>query len=104
MGSLSGGNQQKVVTERALSRNPKVLVASYPTRGVDAAAAAHLRARLVALAKGGAAVVLVSADLEELRATCHRLVVFVKGRIIATFEGNVSQGELAAAMLSEGAP
>lgn len=102
MSQLSGGNQQKVVVERALSQRPKVLVTSYPTRGVDAAAAATIRQRLVEQAEGGCAVLLVSADLAELRSLCHRLLVFAEGRIVATFEGDPTEEALGAAMLSRG--
>jgi simple sugar transport system ATP-binding protein len=102
MATMSGGNQQKIVVERALSRDPKVLVASYPTRGVDAAAAAAIRSKIVDHAKQGAGVLLVSADLAELRSLSHRLLVFVDGRIAATFDRDPSEDELGAAMLSRG--
>lgn len=102
MSQMSGGNQQKIVVERALSQAPKVIVTSYPTRGVDAAAAAAIRQRLVAQAADGSAVLLISADLAELRSLCHRLLVFAEGRIVASFEGDPSEEALGAAMLSRG--
>jgi general nucleoside transport system ATP-binding protein len=103
LGSLSGGNQQKVVVERALAGDPRALVVGYPTRGIDAGAAAILRGRIVAQAARGAAVVVISADLTELRAMCHRLLVLVDGAIVATFSPDIGEAELGAAMLSKAA-
>jgi ABC-type uncharacterized transport system ATPase subunit len=80
--ALSGGNQQKLVLARALARGAKVLVLSQPTRGVDIAAARQIHLRIVAAAEAGAAVLVLSADLDELRALCHRIVVLARGRIV----------------------
>ncbi len=83
--ALSGGNQQKLVVARALARDAsraRVLVAAQPTRGVDIAAARQIHARIVDAAKNGAAVLVVSADLDELRALSHRIVVMRRGRIV----------------------
>jgi simple sugar transport system ATP-binding protein len=104
MGALSGGNQQKLVVARALGRRPAVLVAAYPTRGVDAGACAALQQRIAAAAREGAAVLLVSADWGELRALCHRLVVLVKGAITAELPATASEAELGRAMLGQEAP
>ncbi len=101
--SLSGGNQQKLVMARALDRAPRVLVAAHPTRGVDAAAAAALHGRLAAAAAGGASVLLVSADLGELRSLAHRLVVVSRGKLVAEFGAGVAEAELGRAMLAGGA-
>ena len=80
--SLSGGNQQKVVIGRELSRpNLVAVVASQPTRGVDLGAVARIHARLSAAAEQGAGVLVISADLDELLALCHRIVVLLRGRI-----------------------
>ncbi len=100
--SLSGGNQQKLVLARALDRQPRVLVAAHPTRGVDAAAAAEVRARLLAAAASGAAVLVVSGDLGELRAVAHRLVVMHRGHIVAELAVDVDETTLGAAMLGGG--
>ncbi len=81
VGQLSGGNQQKVVLARALAPRPRCVLASQPTRGVDLGAAEDLRTALVEAARGGAGVLLLSADLEELYAVCHRIVVLARGRI-----------------------
>ncbi len=84
VGELSGGNQQKVVVGRALSSNPSLLVIISPTVGVDVAAKAALL-RIVEDARvAGAAVLLVSDDLEELR-IATRLIVMVRGRIVQEF-------------------
>lgn len=85
--SLSGGNQQKIVVERALARMTRgparVLVAAQPTRGVDLAASVDIHRRLREVAEKGGGVLVVSSDLDELRALCHRLLVLTRGRIVA---------------------
>jgi ABC-type uncharacterized transport system ATPase subunit len=89
--TLSGGNQQKVVVARELDRAGLALVvAAYPTRGVDLGAAARIHERLREVAAAGAGVVVLSADLDELAALCHRVLVMFGGRIV---------GELASAEL-----
>jgi simple sugar transport system ATP-binding protein len=83
--ALSGGNQQKVVVARELLRpGAKVLLLGQPTRGVDVGAAEQIRARILAAADAGVAVLLVSSDLAELRALADRIAVMRKGRIVAT--------------------
>jgi ABC-type uncharacterized transport system ATPase subunit len=79
--ALSGGNQQKVVLSRALGRDPRVVVAAEPTRGLDPGATGDVRRRLLACAERGTGVLLVSGDLEELMALSHRIVVMYRGRI-----------------------
>ena len=66
MRSLSGGNQQRVVLARELSQSPKVLVAAYPTRGLDVGAIEYMTSRLRQAAKDGVAVLLISTELEEI--------------------------------------
>jgi len=85
IGSLSGGNMQKVVLARELATSPRLLVASQPTRGVDIGAAQAVRQRLVALRDQGAAMLLVSADLDELLELSDRIAVMFHGRIVAHF-------------------
>lgn len=95
IGSLSGGNMQKVVLAREVATAPRLLVASQPTRGVDIGAAQALRQRLVALRDLGAAVLLVSADLDELLELSDRIAVIFHGRIVAHFAaGAVSAQQL----------
>jgi simple sugar transport system ATP-binding protein len=84
-GVLSGGNQQRVVLTRELAHDPKLIVALYPTRGLDARSAEALRAAFVAARAAGAAILLVSEDLEELFALSDRLVVLRDGRIAGAF-------------------
>ena len=81
--ALSGGNQQKVVVARELTRpGLRALVAAQPTRGVDIAAQALIHDRLRAAAGQGLGVLVVSADLDELLALCHRIVVLHRGAIV----------------------
>ncbi|MBL8958162.1 MAG: ABC transporter ATP-binding protein [Myxococcaceae bacterium] len=84
-GSLSGGNQQKLVVGRELDAKPKLLVVVQPTRGLDIAAVNAVRAKLRAEAAAGCAVLLVSLDLEELLALADRVVVMFEGRLNGTF-------------------
>ncbi len=81
IGSLSGGNQQKVVLGRALSRDPRLIVAVQPTRGLDIGATAFLHSRLLERRAAGAAVLLVSTELDEVLALADRIVVLFKGQV-----------------------
>ena len=80
--TLSGGNIQKVLLARVLSRDPRLLVVSQPTRGLDVGATEYVRSQLLERRAGGAAVLLVSEDLDELLALADRLVVMYEGRIV----------------------
>jgi general nucleoside transport system ATP-binding protein len=82
-GSLSGGNQQKVVLARELSRNPCVLVAVHPTRGLDLASAAAVRGRILDACRSGAAALVVTADLDEAPLFGAPLRVVTRGRLSA---------------------
>jgi ABC-type uncharacterized transport system ATPase subunit len=79
--SLSGGNQQKVVLARELARDPKVLVAANPTRGLDVGAAEYVQRRLLDVRERGKAVLLVSSDLDELLQLCDRILVLYRGQV-----------------------
>jgi general nucleoside transport system ATP-binding protein len=81
-GSLSGGNIQKVILARELSRRPKALVAVYPTRGVDMGAAEFIHNQLLALRAAGAGILLISEELEEITNLSDRIAVIYKGRIL----------------------
>lgn len=81
--SLSGGNQQKLVVGRELQFEPKVVVAAQPTRGVDVGAIEQIHRELLDLRAAGKAVLLISAELDELLALSDRLVVIYEGRIVA---------------------
>jgi ribose transport system ATP-binding protein len=77
---LSGGNQQKVVIARWISRSPKVFILDEPTRGIDMGARAEIYQTIAALAQEGMAVVVVSSDLEEVLGLSHRVLVLARGR------------------------
>ena len=82
---LSGGNQQRLVIGRELARRPTIMVAGQPTRGLDIGAAAQVLRELASLREGGAGVLLVSHDLQELLQISDRLVVMYKGTIVAEY-------------------
>ncbi len=83
VGTLSGGNLQKVVVARELSHRARLLIAEQPTRGVDVGAIEFIHAELVAERDRGAAVLLVSAELTEILALADRILVMYEGRILA---------------------
>jgi general nucleoside transport system ATP-binding protein len=80
--TLSGGNMQKVILARTLSRQPKVVIASQPTRGLDVGATEYVRAKLLQQRARGAAVLLLSEDLEEIMALSDRVAVIYEGEIV----------------------
>ncbi|MCF6097750.1 ABC transporter ATP-binding protein [Thermovorax subterraneus] len=82
---LSGGNQQKVILGRELSRGPKVIVASQPTRGLDVGAAEFVHKELLKMRKKGSAILFISADLEEVLSISDRVGVIYNGKITAEF-------------------
>jgi len=83
-GTLSGGNQQKVIVARELSRPIKLLIAAQPTRGLDVGSIEFLHRRLIRQRDAGYAVLLVSAELDEILALSDRIAVMYKGEIIDT--------------------
>jgi ABC-type uncharacterized transport system ATPase subunit len=84
-GALSGGNMQRLIVGRELAEDPSVLVASHPTRGVDVRGIAFIHERLLALRQAGCAVLVVSADLDELAALADRVIVLAEGRIVGGY-------------------
>ena len=76
---LSGGNQQKAIIARWISRSPKVFMLDEPTRGIDMGARAAIYETIVGLAREGMAVVVVSSDLEEVIGLAHRVLVLARG-------------------------
>ncbi len=82
--SLSGGNQQKLVVAREFGRRPRLLIAAQPTRGIDVGSIEFIHQQLVAQRDAGAAVLLVSAELDEITALSDRIVVMYKGQVVAT--------------------
>ena len=98
-GSLSGGNQQKLIVGREMSHAPRVLVAAHPTRGVDVGAQAAILDLIKAARREGMAVLLISADLEELVGLSDTIRVILRGRLSAEFDPDlVTREELGAAM------
>ncbi len=93
-GSLSGGNKQKVVVARELSAQPRLLVAAQPTRGVDVGSIEFIHRQIVAARDGGAAVLLVSAELDEVLSLSDRIVVLHEGRIVAEVAPDVDRAEI----------
>jgi ABC-type uncharacterized transport system ATPase subunit len=85
-GGLSGGNQQKLLLGRELDRDPIAIVAHSPTQGLDIAATASIHNTLIQAASRGAAVVVISADLDELIAIADRLVILAAGKIVDTLD------------------
>jgi len=77
---LSGGNQQKVVIARWISRTPKVFILDEPTRGIDMGARAAIYETIASLARAGMGVVVVSSELEEVLGLSHRVLVLSRGR------------------------
>jgi len=81
-GSLSGGNIQKVILARELSREPRALIAVYPTRGVDMGAQEFIHSQLLARRRAGGGILLISEELEEIMNLSDRIAVIYKGRIL----------------------
>ena len=96
--SLSGGNQQKVIVAREVSRDPRILVAAQPTRGLDVGAIEFVHRRLVAERDEGRAILLVSFELDEILSLADRILVIYEGGIVGEYTPDVSQEELGIAM------
>jgi len=86
LANLSGGNQQKVVLGRELSEQPKLIVVSQPTRGLDIAATEYVHERLLEQRGRGAAILLISSELDEIRGLSDRIAVMYEGRIVAVLD------------------
>jgi simple sugar transport system ATP-binding protein len=100
MRTLSGGNIQKVILARALSRNPQVVIASQPTRGLDVGATEYVRSRLLEQRGRGAAVLLLSEDLDEVLALSDRIAVIYEGRIVGLIPAREADLEELGLMMS----
>jgi len=97
--ALSGGNQQKLIVGREMSDEPVLLIAAHPTRGVDVGAQAAIWDQIRTARRGGLAVLLISADLDELIGLSDTIRVILRGRMAGTFApGTVTPAELGAAM------
>jgi general nucleoside transport system ATP-binding protein len=91
--NLSGGNQQKLIIGREFELNPKLLLVSQPTRGVDIGAIEFIHRKLIALRDAGSAILLVSAELEEVTALADRLLVIYKGKFVGEVDPKVASNE-----------
>ncbi|MFO7571766.1 MAG: heme ABC transporter ATP-binding protein, partial [Gaiellaceae bacterium] len=98
-GSLSGGNQQKVILAREIDRDPRVLVAAQPTRGLDVGAIEFVHRRLIEERDSGRAILLVSLELEEILSLSDRILVLYEGAVVAEFGPDATSDELGLAML-----
>jgi simple sugar transport system ATP-binding protein len=97
--ALSGGNQQKFIVGREMSGDPVLLVASHPTRGVDVGAQAEIWEQIKLARREGLAVLLISADLDELIGLSDTIQVILRGRLVGTFDpATVTPQELGTAM------
>ena len=94
-GSLSGGNQQKVIVAREISLSPDILLVAQPTRGLDVGAIEYIRKRLVEERDKGKAILLVSFELDEIMNLCDRIAAISKGQIVGIFnEGEKTSSEI----------
>jgi general nucleoside transport system ATP-binding protein len=100
--ALSGGNQQKVVVAREVGRDPRVLVAAQPTRGLDVGAIEFIHRRLVEERDEGRAVLLLSLELDEILSLSDRILVIYEGRLVGEYSPDVSEEELGFAMTGGG--
>lgn len=100
--ALSGGNQQKLIIGREFELKPKLLLVSQPTRGVDIGAIEFIHRKLIALRDAGTAVLLVSAELEEVTALADRLLIFRKGKIVGEVDPKSTSVEEIGLMMTGG--
>ncbi len=99
---LSGGNAQKLVLAREFGRAPRIVLAHSPSRGLDVRAGAEVHARLLAARDAGAAVLLISEDLDEVLALADRVGVMTRGRIVAEFDQPADRQAVGQAMTDHG--
>jgi len=94
-GGLSGGNQQKLIVAREFHRKPRLVIAAQPTRGVDVGAIQFIHEKIIRARDGGAGVLLVSSELEEVLGLSDRIVVMYEGRLVGEYgRGQVTEREL----------
>lgn len=102
VGSMSGGNQQKVIIAREIDMSPKVLVIAQPTRGLDVGAIEYIRRRIIAERDKGKAILLISFELDEIMNLCDRIATISKGSIAGIFKaGEVTEREIGLMMAGE---
>jgi general nucleoside transport system ATP-binding protein len=91
--NLSGGNIQRLIMARELSRSPGVLLVAQPTRGIDVASAQYIHERLFRQRASGTAVMVVSEDLDEIMTICDRVLVMYEGNVVGTVDPRVTSRE-----------
>lgn len=101
VGRLSGGNQQKVVLARELSRDLRLLVAAQPTRGVDVGSIEFIHKRIIETRDAGVPVVVVSTELDEVTALADRIMVMYRGQVVGIVPGTTSRDTLGLMMAGE---
>jgi simple sugar transport system ATP-binding protein len=102
VGMLSGGNQQKIVVGRALTSDPRLVVAYQPTRGIDIGAAALVQSRLIEARNAGVGVLLISFELDEIFALADRVLVIANGRFVGAFAREaIDRGRIGALMAGQ---
>jgi simple sugar transport system ATP-binding protein len=98
-GHLSGGNQQKLVVARELSREIQLIIASQPTRGVDVGSIEYIHKRIIQARDAEVGVLIVSTELDEIRTMSDRILVMFRGRVVAEFDpATATVAELGLAM------
>ena len=97
--TLSGGNQQKVIVAREFDREVVFIVASQPTRGIDVGSIEYIHSRIIEERDRGAAVLIVSSELEEVLALSDRILVMYEGRVAGEFDGSATAAEIGLVML-----
>ena len=100
--ALSGGDQQKVVVARELSRPLKVLVASQPTRGVDVGSIEFIHKRIITERDNGTAIIIVSTELDEIFALSDRIAVMYDGRIVGVVSPDIAREDIGLMMAGAG--
>jgi general nucleoside transport system ATP-binding protein len=98
-GTLSGGNQQKLILARELDTSPKLLIASQPTRGLDVGAIEFVWRQILNQKEAGRGVLLISAELDEIYALSDRIVTIYEGRITGEYAPDAAPEELGVGML-----
>ena len=101
VGRLSGGNQQKVVLARELSRELTLFVAAQPTRGVDVGSIEFIHKQIIAVRDAGTPVIVVSTELDEVSALADRILVMYRGKVVGIVPGNTSRDDLGLMMAGE---
>jgi ABC-type uncharacterized transport system ATPase subunit len=100
--NLSGGNIQKLILARELYRNPKILIAAQPTRGVDIGASEYIHQTLVKQRDDGTGILLISEDLDEILALSDRIAVIFGGRIVGILDRDNAKVEMIGALMAGG--